>query len=424
MQATQTWLGKQAFGKDAGALVNIAYASHKDGLLFLQSVLKDPRGVALLQGPVGSGKTTTVTRFADRLPNDVAVAVIDGSRLKPRELLTRMLAQFGYHTGLESDDELLQMMGVFATQQAISCQPPVLIVDNVDRMYPSALRTLNSLAEVKAQERFALRIIVTGGEAVRSLIESSGMTSLASRNVGRFEFSPLSLREALIYLHARLGACGVNNADTVFPVDVCDALYQQSAGWPGLMNQFACEAIERATDFPLRLSDTVPHEHVEGEMVENVAVQELPVLSSAEAVAPLPPRLIITKDGKTISEYVFKEKKVLIGRSDFADIVIDDDFVSKMHIVLMLYSDALVMLDLNSSNGLTVNSARVGSTILKDNDVISLGNHRLKVRNAPAISDEMQQLLNSPNTIKMKNLVDMRRLRARRRTTIAAGGKQ
>jgi len=90
----------------------------------------------------------------------------------------------------------------------------------------------------------------------------------------------------------------------------------------------------------------------------------------------------------------------------------------------MLYSDALVMLDLNSSNGLTVNSARVGSTILKDNDVISLGNHRLKVRNAPAISDEMQQLLNSPNTIKMKNLVDMRRLRARRRTTIAAGGKQ
>jgi pSer/pThr/pTyr-binding forkhead associated (FHA) protein len=81
----------------------------------------------------------------------------------------------------------------------------------------------------------------------------------------------------------------------------------------------------------------------------------------------------------------------------------------------LLYSDALVLLDLNSANGTTVNSVKVRKTILRDNDVISLGRHRIKVENAPPISADMEALLKAPDTIKMKNLVDLRRQRARRR---------
>jgi hypothetical protein len=67
---------------------------------------------------------------------------------------------------------------------------------------------------------------------------------------------------------------------------------------------------------------------------------------------------------------------------------------------------------------------RVGSTILKDNDIVSLGNHRLKVENAPPISDEIAELLKSPDTVKMKNLIDMRRLKARKRIMAVNKGTQ
>jgi pSer/pThr/pTyr-binding forkhead associated (FHA) protein len=145
----------------------------------------------------------------------------------------------------------------------------------------------------------------------------------------------------------------------------------------------------------------------------------VPVLGTREAVTRLPPKLVITKDGKNLAEYVFKEKKVLIGRSDFADIIVEDDFVSKIHAVMLLYSDALILLDFNSANGTTVNSVKVSKTLLKDDDIISLGNHRLKVENAPVIGAEMHELLKSPDTVKMKNLVDMRRQRARRQVLAA-----
>jgi type II secretory pathway predicted ATPase ExeA/pSer/pThr/pTyr-binding forkhead associated (FHA) protein len=419
MQADQSWLGDQAFGEDAAALVTVTYKSYQDALQFMQSALSEENGVGLLQGPKLSGKTTMVRRLVEKLPRDTAVALVDGTHIKPRELLSRMLAQFGYDTGLESNDELVKMTRVFAIQQTRSNLPPVLIVDNVDRMYPSALHILNTLAELTAQERFAIRIIVTGGDGLSSLIESPGMASLAKRSVDSFVISPLSLREALLYLHARLGACSVGNADTVFPVDVCDRLYQQSGGWPGLMNQFAKEAIGRATDFPLRLADTAPQQEAEEE-----PAADIPVLVDDEVGGALAPRLIITRDGNSVAEYTINEKKALIGRSDFADVVIDDDFVSKLHIVLLLFSDALVLLDLNSANGTTVNSVKVRNTILKDDDIISLGHHRLKVKNAPAISEEMATLLKSPDTLKMKNLIDQRQLKARRRAFIASQGNQ
>ena len=76
-----------------------------------------------------------------------------------------------------------------------------------------------------------------------------------------------------------------------------------------------------------------------------------------------------------------------------------------------------MLLDLNSANGTTVNSATVRSTILQTNDIISLGHHRIKVLNAPAISEDMKKLLSAPDTIRMKNLVD---LRARREAKLRA----
>jgi len=410
MQAKQTWFGHQAFGMEADGLVTVSYKSHEEALLFLQSALNERNGVALLKGSNGSGKSTVAQRLADVLPGGTAVALVDGTHLRPNELLSEMLTQYGYDTGLQSDSELEKVIKMFAVQQTKSSEPPVLIIDNIDSMYPSALRALNTLAELQVDDRYALRIVATGGDRLQDLIASEGMPAMSAREVGSYRMRPLSAKETLIYLHARLEACGVNNADTVFPVDVSDRLHQHSKGWPGPLNEAAIETIGRATSFPVTVTDTMVLDEVKIEPPPD----NLPVLGAKEATGPLPPSLIVTKDGKIMFEHLIKHKKILIGRSDFADVVIDDQFVSKMHAVLLMYSDAMVLVDLNSANCTMVNSVRITSTILKSDDIVSLGDHRLKVNNAPAISDEMASLIGNQDTIKMKNLMDVRRERAQR----------
>lgn len=410
MQENYSVLGERAFGQDSDSLTVIKYRSHQDALKFLQSALRGPNGIGLLFGPRGAGKTIIVRELAMQLSADADVAYVDGKQMKPNGLLTRMLAQYGHATGDESDEELLQEIAAFAMEQTRSWQAPVLIVDNVDRMYPSTLRLLNTLAALAQQGRFALRLVLTGDKSMQTLIESDGMTSFIQRDPVMYSLLPLSSKETMIYLHARMQAAGSERADTVFPFDVCDRLREQSGGWPGKLNMFALEAIKRSDGFPVSVVDT--YAPGEGQVDSS---DEIPVLGVREAVSRMPPKLIVTRDGDTLGEFTFKDKKILVGRSDFADVIVDDDYVSKIHAILLLYSDALVLLDLNSANGTTVNSVKVRKTILKNDDIISLGHHRLKIENAPPISADMEALLKSPDTIKMKNLVDLRRQRARRR---------
>jgi type II secretory pathway predicted ATPase ExeA len=411
MQAEHLALGEKAFGNAADSLTTVKYRSHLDALKAVESSLHEPGGISLLLGSDGAGKTTILRQFALHLANDSDVVLLDGRELDSQQFLVRMLQQLGSQPSGSSDEQLIREVRQVVVELARSWQPPVLIVDNVDRMYPSTLGVMNILAGIKVEGRFVLRFILGGTRSLQNLIDSDGMSNFSKRQPGSFKMEPLSAKETMIYLHARLQAAGIDRADTIFPFDVCDRLREQSGGWPGMLNLFALEAIKRSAGFPLSVTDT----YGASAKTREASGTNLPVLDVQAAVNRLPPSLTISKDGKVVSEYVFKGNKVLLGRSDFVDVIIEDDFVSKVHAIFLLYSDALVLLDLNSSNGLTVNSVVTKKTILRSDDVISLGNHRIKIENAPPVTADMEELIRSPDTLKMKTLIDLRRQRAQRR---------
>ena len=384
MSAHDSSLGNKAFGNQSDAGLIVAYQSHQDALRFLSSALSQANGAALLQGPAGSGKTTIVKEQLGWSSRDAAVALVDGTRLTPRQLLTGMLSQFGVRTATQDDEQLLQMLNNFVTQQARTAKAPVLIIDNADRATSSALRLLNWVAALDALGSFALRIVLTGKERLPALLQNNSMRSLARRHAAAYSLNPLTAHETMIYLRTRLIAAGGERSEKVFPVHVCENLRELSRGWPGPLNERAIELLDRVTE-----------------------------LRSARSV----PRIIVTRDGETVEEYELTERQYVIGRTELADILIEDNYVSKLHAMLQVYSNAVVLLDLNSTNGTTVNSTVVQKTILRNNDIISLGQYRIKIENVPAISAEMDEKIKASDTLTMQNLADMRRSRARRTIT-------
>jgi len=382
MQAQDSTLSSKAFGELADDGLVVAYQSHQDAMRFLASSLSQTNGVAILQGPIGSGKTTISKEQLAWSGRDAAVAFVDGKHLVPRRLVTDMLAQFGVGTTVAGDDQqLLQQLSNFLSQQTRNGQAPILFVDDADRATSSALRLLNWFAALDASSSFALRIVLTGKEKLARLLRDDGMRNLARRHPATYTLNPLSEQETMIYLRTRLIAAGGERSEKVFPVDICAQLHVRSGGWPGQLNTRAIEVMERMAE-----------------------------LKSARPT----PRILVTRDGDIVAEHELTDREYVIGRNELADIIVEDTYVSKIHAMLKVYSNAVVLLDLNSTNGTTVNSRVVQKTILRNHDVITLGRYKLKIEGLPALSPEMDEKITASDTMTMQNLQDLRRARARR----------
>ena len=71
---------------------------------------------------------------------------------------------------------------------------------------------------------------------------------------------------------------------------------------------------------------------------------------------------------------------VVIGRSPSSDIVIDEPFVSSTHARFTLQGPALVLEDLNSTNGTMVNGHLIGQPVtLRDGDEVQIGDTIMRV---------------------------------------------
>ena len=375
-------LSAKAFGELADESLVVAYQSHQDAMRFLTSSLSQTNGVAILQGPNGSGKTTIAKEQLAWSGRDAAAAFVDGTHLVPRRLVGDMLVQFGVETTAVGDDQqLLQQLSNFLSQEARGGHAPILIVDDADRASSSALRLLNWLAALDARGSIALRIVLTGKSKLAGLLRDDGMRNLARRHPATYTLNPLTEQESMIYLRTRLIAAGGERSEKVFPIDICAQLHVRSGGWPGQLNRFAKEVIERTEEL---------------------------------RAARLTPRIVVNRDGDAVAQYELTGREYVIGRNELADIVVEDTYVSKIHAMFKVYSNAVVLLDLNSTNGTTVNSRVVQKTILRNNDIITLGRYKLKIDGLPALSPEIDEKISASDTMTMKNLEDLRRARARR----------
>ena len=102
MKLADTGLRRQPFRTHGRPLVLVPYASQKAGIQFLNEIRFNDRGLGLFHGPPLSGKTSIIHRFADLLPHEYAVAIIDGAHTDSAALLKDILSQFGYDVGFNT----------------------------------------------------------------------------------------------------------------------------------------------------------------------------------------------------------------------------------------------------------------------------------------------------------------------------------
>lgn len=407
-------LSEQPFRTHGRPLSIVSYGSQQEALKALDATFATANGLCLLQGPTLSGKSTIIRHFVDALPDDYSVAIVDGNGLNTSGLLEMVLRQYGYVLDHSSTGELLGLLRVFAMQQATSGQAPLLVIENAHALYPSALRALCELADLKVRGKSALKLVLASSRSLLTIIEAPEMERLYRRLTRDFHLHPMTNIEAMDYLHTKLRAAGSAVPEFVFPVSVCTELWRASGGWPGILDRIALLSLANTETLP------VAPEQVERPVLPQGTWDSIESIESEQNVGlpPGPPTLYVSHDGDTVHELTFDKPRLLIGRSEHNDIPITSKFISRHHVLLVRHGSSTFLMDLNSTNGTFVNSERVSNHVLIHDDVVSIGHHRIKFHDPHATRRGSLEGVEFADTVIMKSLEDMRRLLAHENTAL------
>jgi type II secretory pathway predicted ATPase ExeA len=208
---------------------------HEEALQRLLYVVTNRRGVGMLTGEVGCGKTTVIKALADRLNRNAAqLHMISNPALPPKQLLQTILLKLGGKVAPGASKALLldQLHRILAGSAAAG-RCTVLAIDEAHVIGSRAtLDELRMLLNFQSEDEFLITLILLGQPPL--LRQISELQPLRERIAIKFNLEPLDLPNTMRYVLFRLKRAGA--AQDIFTRQAVELLHESSGGIPLRIN--------------------------------------------------------------------------------------------------------------------------------------------------------------------------------------------
>jgi general secretion pathway protein A len=369
---------------------------HARAKAYMESTIWFTDGFVVITGEIGAGKTTLIETFLRELQSDAIVAQINQTQLSPTAFLQSVLVQFGFSPFNMKKPEVLSTLNQFLMEQFSNGRKVLLIIDEAQNLTNRVLEEVRMLSGVETTKEKVLRIILAGQPELNDKLNSPELVQLTQRVRLRFHLTALSKAETNAYIDHRLEVAG-SQGRRIFAEDTYATIYKYTGGVPRLINTLCDTCLMAAFG---KDKDTVSMEELDAAIRELQWVEfaagtnRMRVLDHALAPqsesTPVVGRILLASEGKTVGERELKPGRLVIGRTSDNDLQIDSKFISRHHCQIVTQQDSCLIEDLNSTNGIFVQSKRVRRHNLNDGDVVQVGQHEImyidertpRVRNA------------------------------------------
>lgn len=201
--------------------------------------IRNRKGLILLTGEVGTGKTLLLRRLSDWLAEQkMPTALIFNSHVNPDHLLDFILSDFGVpcQSSLKSD-KLISLNRWLLDRYRLG-QTPVLIVDEAQGLPLHALEEIRLLLNLETPREKLLQVILAGQPELEEKLKRHELRQLRQRITVRCRTAPLTLQETQAYIEQRLRTAGAK--ESIFQPEAAAFVHAYSRGIPRVMN-LLCE---------------------------------------------------------------------------------------------------------------------------------------------------------------------------------------
>jgi type II secretory pathway predicted ATPase ExeA len=385
---------------------------HARAKAYMESTIWFTDGFVVITGEIGAGKTTLIESFLKEIQSDVVIAQVNQTQVSAVDFLQAVLVQFGFSPFKMKKAELIATINTFLIEQYSAGRKVLLIVDEAQNLSLRVLEEIRMLSGVETTKEKVLRIILAGQPELNEKLDAPELVQLAQRVRLRFHLSTLSDTETRAYIQHRLEIAGAEDRE-IFAEDTFPEIFRYTGGVPRLINTLCDTAMMSAfaanrehviledivssieelqwveysvraqlsmrptTDAHTSTTHLPASAHVASTSISNAGPTASPAAAGSMNQPPPVGRILLSTEGRTVQEIPLRTGRIIVGRTTDNDLQIDSRFVSRHHCQIIITAQSCVIEDLNSTNGIYVQSRRVRRHYLNDGDVVVIGKHEL-----------------------------------------------
>jgi general secretion pathway protein A len=204
--------------------------------------IESGKGLVVVTGEVGTGKTTILRWMMQRLDRTVLVAYIFNPRLSVPEFYQHVATLLDVQKW-ETKSELLLELGRALESRHSRGLRTVLIVDEAQGLSPHVLEEIRLLSNFESNTAKQLHIVLTGQPEMRDVLNNPDLRQLKQRIALRCVIKPLpNVEETDRYITSRLLVAGAERTDVFTPESV-DYIFRCSDGIPRNINNLCDNAL-------------------------------------------------------------------------------------------------------------------------------------------------------------------------------------
>ena len=218
-------------------------AQHSEALLRLKYAINTMKGLAVLVGGIGTGKTTLARRMLDELSEkefESALLVIIHSNITPEWLLKKILTQLGVEDIPEEKTELLGRLVNCLMEIHEKGKKTVVLIDEAQMLQTKDLmEEFRGLLNIETGGNKLITFILFG---MPELDDSLSLDEpLKQRIAMRYKLQSFEESTTEEYIKFRLKIAGSNSE--LFTKDAMEAVHSYSHGIPRLINTICDNAL-------------------------------------------------------------------------------------------------------------------------------------------------------------------------------------
>jgi general secretion pathway protein A len=237
----------------------------REALAYLTYGIRGRKGILVLTGEVGVGKTLIVRTLLSQLDASVQSALVMNAMLSFSQLLRMALLDLGLEPKRGKLDMLLALQEYLLDLRAQG-RNGVLVIDEAQNLSPSSLEEIRLLSNLETHTEKLLQIVLVGQPELKTQLNSHRLRQLRQRIPGMAELHALAPEGVGEYIDHRLRVASEGRAGRIFDEQAVTAVARYAKGIPRLINSVCDRAL---------LIAYVNDQRTIGERVAREAIEEI-----------------------------------------------------------------------------------------------------------------------------------------------------